>query len=150
MTDDAIISALRVPARLTSLPFVRSAITCLIDRDPRSADETGRLLLAVGEAVTNAIEHGSTGRGVIDVEMTLRPVEALLVVTDQGDPGRPARIDLGAPPPPPASIRGRGLIIMRELADEVRVEPAGTGTRLTLVFARRPPAVPALALRRAA
>lgn len=136
MTDDAIISALRVPARLTSLAFVRSAIACMLDRDSRSSEETGRLLLAVGEAVTNAIEHGSTRWGVVDVEVTLQPALARLVVTDQGDPTRPPRIDLAAPPPPEGSLRGRGLLIMRELSDEIHVEPVGDGTRLTMLFAR--------------
>lgn len=138
MTEEAIISALRVPARLTSLAFVRSAIAYMLDRDSRSSEETGRLLLAAGEAVTNAIEHGSTRWGMVDVEVTLQPAIARLVVTDQGDPTRPPHIDLAAPAPPAGSLRGRGLLIMRELSDEIRVEPVGEGTRLTMVFSRPP------------
>jgi len=129
-------SAITVPARLQSLAFVRSAIACVLDRDPWAVDESGRVLLAAGEAVCNAIEHGSPQDGVVEVQMVLAPPGATVVVTDEGPPGREPRIDLSAPTPPPTSTRGRGIAIMRALADDIRVERAGTGTRLTLAFAR--------------
>ena len=143
------VSAFTVPARLQSLAFVRSAITCLLDRDTWGAEETGRVLLAAGEALCNAIEHGSPGDGRVAVQVVIAPPGATLVVTDEGRSGRAPRIDLAAPPPPPSSVRGRGIPIMRALADDIRVEAVGAGTRLTLDFSR-PAAVPAAGMRRAA
>ncbi|HWH15313.1 MAG TPA: ATP-binding protein [Miltoncostaeaceae bacterium] len=134
--DGRMESAITVPARLQSLAFVRSAIACVLDRDPWAVDESGRVLLAAGEAVCNAIEHGSTGDGVVAVRMVLEPPGATVEVVDEGRPDREPRIDLSAPTPPPHSLRGRGIAIMRALADDIRVERAGAGTRLTLAFAR--------------
>lgn len=128
------VSAFTVPARLQSLAFVRSALACMLDRHPWCVDEGGKVLLAAGEAVTNAIEHGSEAEGVVAVEMVVEPPATVIVVTDGGRPGAEPHIDLAAPPPPPYSTRGRGIAIMRALADEIRVERAGSGTRLTLAF----------------
>lgn len=97
-------------------------------------------VLAVDEALANAIEHGSLPGAPVEVATTVAAGGdvAEVLVTDRGRPG--ARAPLGVPaPPPPSSDHGRGLIIMSALADGLEVRRAGRGTRVRLRFARPAP-----------
>jgi len=141
MTSDAIESAFRVPATLRSLTFIRCALALVLDREPWSPEDSGRLLLAASEAVSNAIEHGSpTDGGHIEIQVTVRRDGATLVVTDEGSGEDEPRIDPRATPPSPTSPRGRGFPIMRSLADEVIVSRVGAGTRVAMRFSVEPEA----------
>lgn len=134
---EALVSAFRVPATLGSLAFVRGALALMLDRRPLGADGAGRMLLAASEAVSNAIEHGSSGQDAeVEVRVAARPDGATLTVIDQGRPGERPRIDLRPMPPSPSETRGRGLMIMRALSDEIAVEPAGDGTCVRMDFRR--------------
>lgn len=135
MSVDGVVSAVRVPAQLSSLAFVRCALAALLERAAWPVDDAGRILLASGEAVVNAMEHGSPAAGLVEVEMLVRPAEARVAVRDEGRPGVPLpRIPDG--PPPPTSTRGRGLIIMRGTADAVAIRRRGKGTEVALRFHR--------------
>jgi serine/threonine-protein kinase RsbW len=141
MNSDAIESAFRVPATLRSLTFVRCALALVLDREPWSPEDSGRLLLAASEAVSNAIEHGSPPEGgTLEIQVVVRRDGATLVVTDQGSGVEEPQIDALATPPSPTSPRGRGFPIMRSLADEVTVTRAGSGTRVAMRFAVEPEA----------
>ena len=101
-------------------------------------------ILAVDEALANALEHGSMPGAPLEIETSVAAGggAAEVLVTDRGRPG--ARAPLGIPaPPPPSSDHGRGLIIMSALADVLEIRRAGRGTRVRLRFARPAPlAVP--------
>jgi serine/threonine-protein kinase RsbW len=141
MNSDAIESAFRVPATLRSLTFIRCALALVLDREPWSPEDAGRLLLAASEAVSNAIEHGSPDDGGhIEIQVVVRRDGATLVITDEGSGDDEPRIDPHATPPSPTSPRGRGFPIMRSLADELTVSRVGTGTRVTMHFAVEPEA----------
>jgi anti-anti-sigma factor len=82
---------------------------------------------ALGEALTNAVEHGCTEASAeVRVSATVDDSGlAELVVTDHGD-WRPA--------PTVPGNRGRGLTMMRSLADTMDVTPSPTGTIVRLCF----------------
>ena len=146
MNADGVVSAFHVPANLESLAFVRSATACILQRGGWPSADSGRILLACGEAVNNAIEHGSPAGGHVRVELVVTMRCARVRVTDDG---------VGAPtpvcpvgPPPVTSSRGRGLLIMRTLADDLAIRRSGAGTAVSMRFERVPAA--ARAARRAA
>ncbi|MFP4308470.1 MAG: response regulator [Desulfococcaceae bacterium] len=93
------------------------------------------VLLALREALNNAVEHGNRFADDRTVALEIRRDENRLVlqVADEGkgpsapDPGR----DILAVPP--AQRRGRGLPALRALADQVLFE----GGRVTLIFERK-------------
>jgi anti-sigma regulatory factor (Ser/Thr protein kinase) len=95
---------------------------------PPSIDEA---LLSVGEACTNAIEHGSHGDGrrIITVEACLRDDELVAAVGNSGhwesDSAESRRHG-----------RGRGLQIMKALADDVSIRRSRAGTTVTLHLPR--------------
>lgn len=84
--------------------------------------EAQDVLVAVGEAVTNSIEHAhGPGRGLIDVEAT--NLEGLLTITIR---------DSGAWREPRGKDRGLGRSVMKQLMDEVNITTDEKGTVVTM------------------
>ena len=103
----------------------RAARDALGEVPTEVADE---MLLALDEAATNAILHGSGGGDPIQVAVRVRDAWVEASVLDHG----PAK------PPRPLSTTDRrsgggwGLWLLRCLVDEVRLERVAGGTRVTL------------------
>jgi serine/threonine-protein kinase RsbW len=121
-------SELRLPARRSELGAARKyagdmAAACGLD-----ADSSYDFVLAVNEAVTNAIRHGaSDDRGLIHLSIVADADRLTFAVRDYGTFAMPV-VD-GAE----NSDHGRGLAMMASLVDEVQlvIEPGGTTVRLS-------------------
>lgn len=122
-----------MPARPSSLPDVRAAVDALLARRRWREEHPGDLVLAVCEAVENAIEHGSPPGEPIDVEVVVSAEGARVSVADVGRPDTAVPGDEPTAPPLDA-VRGRGRLIMRELADRVEVRRDAGGTVVQLDF----------------
>ena len=135
---------LRLTAEPAALATGRDAVREMLRSAGWGHEGVELAILAVDEALANAIEHGSMPGAPLEIETSVAAGggAAEVLVTDRGRPG--ARAPLGIPaPPPPSSDHGRGLIIMSALADELEIRRAGRGTRVRLRFARPAPlAVP--------
>lgn len=86
------------------------------------------VLLAVSEAITNAVVHGYRGDrdGVIEVSATQDPDGVRVVVSDKG---------VGMSPNPEHPGMGFGLAVIGAFAETVEVEGVpGGGTRVTMRF----------------
>jgi anti-sigma regulatory factor (Ser/Thr protein kinase) len=123
---------LTIPAAPFQLAGLRRAARDALDEVPTQvADE---MLLALDEAATNAILHGSDGGDPIQVAVRVRDAWVEATVLDHG----PAK------PPRPGSTTDRlsgggwGLWLLRCLVDEVRLERVEGGTRVTLRRRIRP------------
>ena len=81
-------------------------------------DVVRAVVLAFGEALDNAWEHGTTGRGEVRVRLRYAPRFVMVSLLDRGSKvvplGRPVPVDVN-------SERGRGFQLMNKLMDEVRV-----------------------------
>jgi anti-sigma regulatory factor (Ser/Thr protein kinase) len=118
----------QLPADLSGLSSVRVALGAWLAELGADPATTADLVLAASESIANAAEHGSGLRSTDKVAISARVErradgadEIVVFVRDQGrwkDPGPPAD-------------RGRGLLIMRGLVDDVRVV-AGEGTTVVL------------------
>jgi serine/threonine-protein kinase RsbW len=89
------------------------------------------VLLAVTEAIANAVVHGyrDDRRGVVEVSATKDLDRITVVVTDRG---------VGMSPNPEGEGMGFGLPVIGAFADSFQVEPAaGGGTKVTMRFARK-------------
>jgi signal transduction histidine kinase/DNA-binding NarL/FixJ family response regulator len=141
-TDDVVLLALRpnhasarsfatvlpaVPAKIPEARYrLRDWLTGVAVDRRREAD----ILLATGEAVSNAIEHGSAGDSLrtISIEAFVRDHTITATVSDtgrwSGDSSASQR-----------SLRGgRGLTMINGLADHVKTVRTAHGTRITLTF----------------
>jgi anti-sigma regulatory factor (Ser/Thr protein kinase) len=120
------------------LPAVRHAAEREFDGVPGEiADDA---LLALGEAVTNAIRHGSGGGQPIRVSATVDHGWIEMSVADHGPTRLPPR--LPSDPPAPLALGGRGLWMILQLVDEVRLSRSGAGTVLRLRRRIDPPPPP--------
>jgi anti-sigma regulatory factor (Ser/Thr protein kinase) len=119
---------LTLPPTSSSLPDLRRSVAhTLGDLNQEVVDD---VLLALDEAVSNAIRHGSRGgeQVLVTVESDDEWVE--MTVRDGGPTPRLPR--LPAEPPPVLQTGGRGLWLILQLVDEVRVQRIEDGTRLTM------------------
>ena len=99
-----------------------------------SDEDLDDLVLALNEAATNAVLHGS-GRGhAVEVVVRVTGGWAEITVVDRGRVQRPSRVwDDDDHPEGGVSASGRGLWLMGRLVDEVRLERIHPhGTRVTL------------------
>ncbi len=136
--DDIALLALRSPASTPELFLmnpraepnavgrVRERLRSWLDALNLDPDDQLAVLVAVGEACTNAVEHayGHTEHNVFRVEACREGTSIVCCVTDAG-----AWKDNAA-----RAARGNGLAIMRELMDEVVITRRPTGTAITLRY----------------
>lgn len=95
--------------------------------DPDQVDE---ILLAVSEAVTNAVEHGSDcdESKCVLVQAAAQGRTVSVSVKDSG------RWITEHPDPAARTHRGRGLLLIREIADDVEITCTESGTRIVMRF----------------
>ena len=119
---------LTLPPSASYLPDLRrSAARTLEHVDERVLAD---VLLALDEAVSNAIRHGSGGGEPVEVTVESDGEWVEMSVRDGGPTPRLPR--LPAEPPPVYQTGGRGLWLILQLVDEVRLQRVGGGTRLTM------------------
>ncbi|WP_290051957.1 SpoIIE family protein phosphatase [Amycolatopsis solani] len=114
------------PADAGQLAPTRRALRGWLDRCGLDAEQIQNVLVAVGEAVANAIEHGhrDTPGDPIRLSAIALADQVHVTVTDSGT--------WKAPQPSENSRRGRGMTLMRELVSEVSVHPTTGGTAVHL------------------
>jgi anti-sigma regulatory factor (Ser/Thr protein kinase) len=128
------ITRLRVPASPAEVRDARDAVVAALDTEEWDA-EIPRVQLAVGEALANALVHGSEPGAQIEVTVVLSETRASVRVRDNGRRGRPFRAAPAAPQAPPRErTHGRGRLLMWAMADRVEMRPAGAGTEVRLEF----------------
>jgi anti-sigma regulatory factor (Ser/Thr protein kinase) len=124
---------LLLPCRSDSVPVVRALLSRDLDRWDVPEDVADAILLASGEAVTNAVVHGAWGQQ--DSAMVIRWAMASgrfsFSVQDRG-PGFDSSRTAMSRRAHPSQNRGRGLYIMHALMDRVVVDSGLNGTRILL------------------
>ncbi|MDP1848122.1 MAG: anti-sigma factor antagonist [Solirubrobacteraceae bacterium] len=105
------------------LAALRRGLRDWLTRAGATARESGDVLIAVGEACANAIEHAGAQPGsTIDVRAQLVGREVVLRICDRGH-WRAST---------PRSDRGHGLRLMRVLMDTIDIAAVHEGTRVEL------------------
>ncbi|MGQ4616006.1 ATP-binding protein [Nocardia sp. R7R-8] len=113
------------PAEAVQLAIVRHALREWLARCGMAAAPAYDVLLAVGEACTNAVEHGHRGDGgLVRLRASIEGDELRVTVSDSGR--------WKHPDPHADSLRGRGMPLIRALIPEVTVTTGDTGTVVDL------------------
>jgi serine/threonine-protein kinase RsbW len=125
-------SELSLPAKRSELAAARKYAADVAAAFGLEPDDSYDFVLAVNEAVTNAIRHGaSDDRGMIHLSILADAERLTFSVRDNGSFVMPVMDG------PVNSDHGRGLALMASLVDEVQLEidPGGTTVRLSKVRA---------------
>jgi anti-sigma regulatory factor (Ser/Thr protein kinase) len=119
-----VLPGLRVetPAAPGSLAELREALRTWLARVRVPAADAYELLVASGEACTNAVEHAGGSRVELEARLAAGAVE--VEVRDDGS---------WRPRDAASAERGRGLALMEALADRVEVVAGERGTSVTLL-----------------
>lgn len=110
------------PALPWSLRDIRHAVRHWLSAVGAAPCTVADLLIAVGEACANAVEHayGPHG-GTVAVHMELQPPNVVATVRDTGRWR-----------PPPEGHQGRGMLFMRANSDDLRIDHGTTGTTIVI------------------
>lgn len=122
------------------MPTVRALLHRDLERWDVPEEVADAILLAAGEAVTNAVVHGAWGQqdSVMVVRWSMAGGRFSFSVQDRG-PGFESSRTAMSRRAHPSQNRGRGLFIMHALMDRVVVDSGLNGTRILLEKALGPP-----------
>ena len=119
---------LTLPPTSSCLPDLRRSVAQTLG--DLNQEVVADVLLALDEAVSNAIRHGS--RGGEQVLVTVESDDEWVEMTVRDGGPTPRLPHLPAEPPPVLQTGGRGLWLILQLVDEVRLQRIEDGTRLTM------------------
>lgn len=125
--------SIQVPSIIENIRMIESFIDNAKERFHLDDDIYGNIMIAVTEAVNNAIKHGNANDKSRNVFLSLTLNDSLLkfVVKDEGK-----GFDYGNLPDPTApenleKIGGRGIFLMKHLSDEVEFKEDGRVVELS-------------------
>jgi serine/threonine-protein kinase RsbW len=125
--------SIQIPSIIDNIRMIESFIDNAKERFQLDEDIYGNIMIAVTEAVNNAIKHGNSGNSTKNVHLSLSLNDNLLkfVIKDEGsgfdydnlpDPTAPENIEKPG---------GRGIFLMKHLSDEVHFTEGGKTVELS-------------------
>lgn len=126
--DGELPAEMQFSALPVAAPVVRAMLHRFCDRHSLEWSQRFALITAVGEAVANAVEHAYRGEepGDFSVRMQIDDETVTIEVEDHGR----------WQPFQRREERGRGIVLMHELMDRVRITSSQSSTVISLVLAR--------------
>lgn len=123
---------LNIPAERRIVQTVRDRFEEFIRPLRLTADEVDALKVALSEACTNAVCHGSPEghQCQVHVRFEIQEDRLIIEIVDEGQGFQPAQIAL--PEYEEWKPSGRGLFLMQALMDDVQFEPTACGTCVRL------------------
>ncbi len=136
MTEHSFEAELRIPASLDMLEHVYEWSRAQLDRLPISENKRYEILLGISEAVTNAIRHGNKldPNKQVSISFLAKPESITICIGDEGE-----GFDPDALPDPTHGEHilvpsGRGVFLLRSLAEEVTFERTSDGNIVVAHF----------------
>ncbi len=125
---------IKVESNQASLRIVENAIDEVTLELGIAQDSYGKILVSALEAVNNAILHGNKmdGGKSVRFEMEYSKEELIITVADEGIGFRPEEVPDPTLPQNIESCNGRGVYLMKHLADEIKYN--GKGNEVTMTF----------------
>ena len=127
-----IIESLVIPSDFEAVTHVEVLVDKVCNNLGVNEDFYGNVLIAVTEAVTNAIDHGCNKNKSLDVRVLVGD-DSKEFCFNIKDEGRGFDYSNLADPTSPDNLlkeNGRGIFLMRNLADEVVFEDGGTSVSI--------------------
>lgn len=119
--------SIQVPSLMENIRMIESFIDNAKERFHLDDDIYGNIMIAVTEAVNNAIKHGNDSNKSKNVSLSLSLDESLIKFTIK-DEGKGFDYQNLPDPTAPENLEkpgGRGIFLMKHLSDEVDFEDHG-------------------------
>lgn len=119
--------SIQIPSILKNIQIIESFIDNAKERFHLNDDMYGNIVIAVTEAVNNAIQHGNAGNERKKVHLSLQFETRLIrfVIKDEGNGFDYHRLPDPTLPENLQKPSGRGIFLMKHLADEVSFKEGG-------------------------
>lgn len=119
---------LLIPSKTENIVLVEKLADDVCDLFDIKEDIYGHILVALTEAVNNALQHGNKSNPDTNIEVTFKVKDDTLVFTikDQGVGFDPSTLPDPTDPKNIEKPTGRGIFLMRHLCDAVKFEDKGT------------------------
>lgn len=129
---------LHIESKISSIREVENAIDIITAENGVHQESYGKILIATLEAVNNAILHGnrSDENKYVDVEISLENNILKIKVTDEGAGFRPKEVPDPTEPENLEAVNGRGVFLMKKLADEIEFNKKGNSVTMTFKMIR--------------
>jgi serine/threonine-protein kinase RsbW len=127
-----IIDSLQIPSDFSSLIDVENLVDRVCGNLGVEEDSYGNILIAVTEAVNNAIQHGNEFNTelVVDVAVGDQPTEFCFNVKDKGKGFDYSKLPDPTAPENLMKENGRGIFLMKSLSDNVEFDDFGSSVSL--------------------
>ncbi|MCU0454942.1 MAG: ATP-binding protein [Bacteroidales bacterium] len=123
---------IRIESKLSNLAAVENSIDEITRDAGINKDNYGKILVSVLEAVNNAIVHGnkSDETKYVDITILLKDDVLEITVEDEGLGFKPEEVPDPTNPENVERTNGRGVFLMKNLADEIHFNRKGNKVRL--------------------
>jgi serine/threonine-protein kinase RsbW len=130
----SIVTEVVLPSDYQSLIDVEKIVGSICDEFGVQEDAFGNVLIAVSEAVNNAIQHGNKNNPEAKVEIKVANQNDTFCIQIKDEGKGFSYEDLPDPTAPENLLKdsGRGVFLMKNLADEVEFQ--NTGSTVNLYF----------------
>ena len=124
---------IEIPSLTENIRIIESFIDNAKDKYSLNDDIYGNIMISVTESVNNAIRHGNKSNKEKNVSITLHLNEnqILFIIKDEGDGFNYNNLPDPTSPENLEKPGGRGVFLMKHLADEVKFNNAGSLVELT-------------------
>ncbi len=123
-----------ISSELKHLPHIEDLSRHITKRMGFNEEQETNLAIALTEVVNNAITHGnkSDPQKKVTIHINYKANEVIISIMDEGEGFDPSQL----PNPTHAQNiwreHGRGIFLIRNLIDEVDIQPSPNGTRVIL------------------
>lgn len=124
---------MKIESTMSNLRIIENAIDEITGSIGISQDNYGKVMVAALEAVNNAITHGNKAdpEKFVDVEIEFDNDEIVISVTDEGEGFQPEQIPDPTLPENIEELSGRGVFLMKKLADSIKFNDKGNSVTMT-------------------
>ena len=124
---------IKIQSSISNLSIVENAIDAITREAGINQENYGKILVSVMEAVNNAIVHGnkSDEKKFVDIKIILENSSMSVTVEDQGQGFKPTDVPDPTEPENIEKVNGRGVYLMRRLADEIKFNKKGNSVTMT-------------------
>ncbi len=125
--------AVKIPSDMSNIYRAERLVDHISEKLNIGDEQYGNILVCIVEAVSNAIQHGNENdvTKIVYLSYSYKAGKLLFKVEDEGSGFDLDRVPDPTLPENVENIKGRGIFLIRHLADEIKFEDKGSKLYIT-------------------